>query len=116
MKDKKNNFATYQIYSYVEELFTELAVLVSPEITNITNKPHHGLERGELDSLLNELFQKHHLVALQKNRGLFTPSVKEVEAALLEDRTIEKRIGNTFYGITTGALESFIHLKTEFKS
>ena len=105
MEDYKINFAKYQIYKYAEELFVCLCELIKADLNEAMNRPSHGLSEKELVILLYELFSQHKLVAKSKRRGLFTPNLKEIELALREEKDDMWVSNNTFYGITTGAME-----------
>ncbi|MGD2117135.1 MAG: hypothetical protein PVG66_02145 [Chromatiales bacterium] len=78
------------------------------------NMESHGLSEEELKILLFEMFSEHMLVALQKERGLFTPSLAEIEAALREENDLLHKSENTFYGLTTGGMETFKELKAVY--
>ena len=77
MKPEANrvNFAKYQIFRYVEDIFTCICDLLNPNLEELMNIPPHGLEKNELIIVLNELFSSHMLVALHSSRGLFTPTL-----------------------------------------
>ena len=111
MEDNRINFATHQIFLYANEMFVGLYDLVRPNIGEYFNEKSHGLSKEELIVLLHELFSKHMLVALQEERGLFTPALDEIEKALNESRDMMHRSKNTFYGITTGAMEKYHELQ-----
>ena len=109
-------YTTYLVYRYVEDCFTELAALLSPDLNELTNLPNHGLKEAELVTLLYELFQNHSLAAVRTDRGFFTPTREEIEAAVLEDRVLlPKRIDNTFYSLTSAAYDTFNELKAKYE-
>ena len=110
LKDNRINFAKYQIFRYANELFVCISELMNPEIEQSMNLPSHGLSQEELVLVLFELFSEYMLVAKNDKRGFFTPSLQEIEAALLEDNDYSQRSKNTFYGITTGAMELYREL------
>jgi len=105
------NFGKLQILRYVETLFTCICDLVHPEIEVLMNMRRHGLARDELMVVLHEMFESHLLVAKKEGRGLYTPALGEIEAALSETNDFGHRSSNTFYGLTTGALELLTELK-----
>lgn len=107
MEQNRINFAKYQIYKYVEELFICLSELVSDDIEEAMNRSSHNLSTDELIILLYELFSEHKLVAKSDKRGFFTPTLEEIEQALKEDNDLLWKSKNTFYGLTTGATEEF---------
>lgn len=110
MEDNRINFAKYQIYKYVDELFVCLSELVREDLDELMNRPSHGLSEKELVILLYELFSEYKLVAQNANRGFFTPTLEEIEQALIEDKDFMWTSKNTFYGITTGAKEELREL------
>ncbi|NEV65403.1 hypothetical protein [Thiorhodococcus minor] len=89
--------------------------LLDPCIEELMNIPSHGLEKKELIVVLNELFSNHMLVALHGRRGLFTPTLQEIEDALEEEKDFLYESQNTFYGLTSGAVELFRELKAQYK-
>ena len=102
--------------SHFEDCFTELAALLSPDLNELTNLPNHGLKEAELVTLLYDLFQNHSLAAVRTDRGFFTPTREEIEAAVLEDRVLlPKRIDNTFYSLTSAAYDTFNELKAKYE-
>ena len=102
--------AEYLIYSYVTEFFVQLRVLVDPELDVALNEPAHGLSREEVVVLLHHMFESHKLVASRDTaRGLFTPTLEEIEAALNEDPDSCEH--ETHYGLTTVGLERMRELK-----
>lgn len=111
MERNRINFAKYQIFRYVEEMFTCISDLLNPEIEMLMNMESHGLREDELKVLLFQMFTEHMLVALKEDRGLFTPTLEEIEAALHEEKDLLYHSNNTFYGFTTGAIETFHELK-----
>lgn len=111
MQRNRLNFAKLQIFRYVESLFTCVCDLVHPELDQLMNMPTHGLRRDELVVVLHEMFESHMLVAKKEGRGLFTPTLEEIEMALAETNDFGHRSSNTFYGLTTGALELFAGLR-----
>lgn len=108
------NFAKLQLLRYVDELFVCLSDLLDPEIEEAMNLPSHGLTRQELTVLLHELFEQHIFVAKRDDRGLFTPSLSEIEAAFDEKNDQLWKSSNTFYGMTTAAHELYKNLKSIF--
>lgn len=88
--------------------------LLGPEIETAMNMGSHGLKEEELKVLLFEMFSEHMLVALKKGRGLFTPTFTEIEAALHEENDLLQKSENTFYGLTTGGMETFKELKAVY--
>ena len=78
------------------------------------NMESHGLNRDELVVVLYELFQSHMLVAMTHERGLFTPTLSEIENALDEVKVSINTSSNTFYGITTGCSELYQELKVAY--
>ena len=113
MKTEENriNFAKYMIFRYVEEMFTCICDLINPEIDQLMNMDSHGLKKQELIIVLNELFSNHMLVAMNQSRGLFTPTLEEIENALKEKKDNLYLSENTFYGFTTGAMEFYHELQ-----
>ena len=107
MDNNRINFAKYLIYKYAEELFVCLCELIQLDLSEAMNLPSHGLSEKELVILLYEQFSKHKLVAKSEKRGLFTPNLNEIELALREENDDMWVSTNTFYGITTGAMEEF---------
>ena len=65
--------------------------------------------------LLNELFEAHMLVAKSEKRGLFTPTLTEIEFALEEEKDLTHISSNTVYGLTTGAMELYSELKVLYE-
>ncbi len=118
MKAETNrvNFAKHQIFCYVEDIFTCISDLLNPRIEELMNMRSHGLEKKELIIVLNELFSSHMLVALRSNRGLFTPTLEEIENALEEEKDFLYESQNTFYGLTSGAVELFCELKDQYQN
>ena len=114
MEKNRINFGKYQIFRYVEELYVALSELLNPEIEIAMNMESHGLNEEELKIVLFELFSQHMLVAKSKSRGLFTPTLGEIEAALREESDHLYESENTFYGLTTGGLETFKALKQAY--
>ncbi|MCG8421356.1 MAG: hypothetical protein MJE77_25845 [Proteobacteria bacterium] len=106
--------AEYLVMRYAIELATQLRVLVSPDLELIVNEAGHGLERDELESLLQQMFSTKTLVAHTRTRGYFTPSAKEIAAALDEPKgelpDIDPRL-QTYYTVTTPSLERFRELE-----
>ena len=82
----------------------------------MVNFPSHDLEKSELIIVLNGLFQSHCLVARKESRGLFTPTLSEIELALEESRDVRYKSENTFYGFTTGAVELFKELSVLYEN
>jgi hypothetical protein len=107
MEDNRINFAKHQIYKYAEKLFVCFCELIKANLNEAMNRPSHGLSETELVVLLYELFSKHKLVAKSEKRGLFTPNLEEIEHFLREVKDDMWVSNNTFYGITTGAMEEF---------
>ncbi len=107
MEDNRINFAKYQIYKYVDDLFVCISDLVRDDLDELMNMPSHGLSEKELEILLYELFSEFRLVAMKHKKGLFTPTLNEIEEALKEEKDFMSISKNTFYGITTGAIEEF---------
>lgn len=116
MEINRINFAKLQIFKYADTLFICLCELANPNLEESLNMPSHGLSKDELVVLLYELFSKHMLVAKTEERGLFTPTFKEIESALKEENDISYRSKNTFYGITTGAMETYRELKSVYSN
>lgn len=112
MKQDRIQFAKLMIFNYVNELWTRIPDLAHPSIEELTNLPSHGLRREELVVVLYELFQSHMLVAMNQSRGLFTPTLQEIESALDEEVDCSFNSTNTFYGLTTGANELLKALKS----
>ena len=111
MEMNRINFGKYQIFRYVEELFVAMPELLNPEIEIAMNMEPHGLNEEELKIVLFERFSQHMLVAKSKGRGLFTPTLGEIEVALHEKSDHLYESENTFYGLTTAGLETFKALK-----
>lgn len=111
LEKNRVNFAKLQIFRYVEDLFTVISDLLNPEIEALMNMKGHGLDKEELIILLNELFQSHMLVAKSEKRGLFTPTLTEIEFALEEEKDLMHISSNTFYGLTSSAMEMYMELK-----
>lgn len=105
MEKDRIKYAKYMILRYVDTLFSPLSTLLSEELELITNLPSHGLKRDELVIVLYELFGNYSLVAMTQKRGLFTPTLAEIELALGEKRDDMYTSNNTFYGLTTSGLE-----------
>lgn len=116
MERNRINFAKYCILKYAETLFEQIRTLVHPELEEATNLPHHGLSRAELVVVLYELFSTYCLVAQTESRGLFTPTLGEIEAALDESYEPWEHQKLTFYGFTTGAQELFAELKNLYEN
>lgn len=114
MEKNRINFAKYQVFRYVEELFVCISDLLSPEIEIAMNMESHGLSEEELKILLFGMFSEHMLVALKKERGLFTPTLAEIEEALHEESDLLHKSENTFYSLTTGAMETFKELEAVY--
>ena len=85
--------------------------LINPDLEPLTNKQSHGLSRDELVPLLHGMFQDHVLVARKDGRGLFTPTLQELEEALREPHGRARKLSNTFYGLTSGANELLAELQ-----
>lgn len=111
MEDNRINFAKYQIYKYAEELFICLCDLINRDLAEAMNRPSHGLTDKELVVLLFDLFSSFKLVAKNDTKGFFTPTLDEIEMALDEEKDYMWISNNTFYGITTGAMEEFKNLE-----
>jgi hypothetical protein len=111
MEDNRINFAKYQIYKYVDELFVCLSELIRDDLDELMNRPSHKLSEKELIILLYELFSESKLVAKTEQRGFFTPTLEEIESALKEEKDFMWISKNTFYGITTGAMEELRELE-----
>ena len=111
MQRNRLNFAKLQILRYVETFFTCISDLVHPEIEMAMNMPSHGLQRDELVVVLHEMFENHLLVAKKEGRDLFTPTLKEIESALDEVNDFAHKSGNTFYGLTSAAVEILTDLR-----
>lgn len=111
MEKNRINFAKYSIFLYAETLWTCISDLLSDDLEELTNIKAHGLSKAELTVVLFELFDSQMLVAKSRKRGLFTPSLIEVEQALHEQKDCMDISVNTFYGITTGSAELFRELK-----
>lgn len=109
-------FATLKIYEYVDVLFTEIADLLHPEIEMLMNSESHGLEKQELIVLLYGLFQSGKLVAKRDGIGLFTPTLGDIESALNEEKDLMFKSKNTFYGLTSGAIEEYRELKDKYQN
>lgn len=118
MKTEENriNFAKYMIFCYVEEMFTCICDLINPNIGELMNMDSHGLNKEELIVVLNELFSNHMLVAMNQRRGLFTPTLEEIENTLKEKKDHLYLSENTFYGFTTGAMEFYHELQGLYKN
>ena len=114
MENNRINFAKYQILRYVDELFVCISDLLSPDIEEAMNMESHGLREDELKVVLFEMFSRHMLVALKKERGLFTPTLEEIEAALGEQNDALYKSENTFYALTTAGLELFRELQATY--
>ncbi|MDG5899581.1 hypothetical protein E2650_06645 [Shewanella xiamenensis] len=108
-------FATLKIYEYVDDLFTCISDLVRTDIEELMNNSSHGLSRDELVMLLYSLFQGQKLVAKTESRGFFTPTYDEIERALNEENDHMHHSNNTYYGLTSGAMEQYRELKQKFK-
>ena len=111
MKLNRIEFAKLKIYEYVDQLFTCICDLCRKDFEEFVNTQSHGLEKQELIVLLYELFSDYKLVAKSETRGLFTPSLEEIESALEEENDFEQRSKNTYYGLTSGAVEEYSELK-----
>ena len=111
MELNKINFAKYQIYKYAEELFVCLSELVRDDLDEAMNRSSHNLSNEELTILLYELFSEHKLVAKTGKRGFFTPTLDELEQALKEENDFMWKSKNTFYGLTSGAIQEFRKLE-----
>jgi len=83
MEQDRISFAKLMVFSYVDELWTCISDLLHPSIEELTNLPSHGLKKEELVVVLYELFQSYMLVAMRRDRGLFTPTLREIELALV---------------------------------
>ena len=105
MEEDRKNHAKYLIFRYAEELFTCVSDLLHPELEELMNLPSHGLSKDELIDVLFDLFSNHELVAARENRGLFTPTLEEIVKALDEPNDIKAKLSNTYYGITSAAIE-----------
>ena len=71
----------YWLLDSVVEAWCPLVWLVSEDIEGAFNKRNHGLERGELVTVLNHLFQRGDLLAKQ-NESEFVPAQADIEEAL----------------------------------
>ena len=110
MERNRINYGKYCILLYGERYFEQFRVLLSPDLVAATNLPHHGLDRATLVAVLYELFSSHMLVAMRGERGFFSPTLEEIEAALDEGEPYE--FGRTtFYGVTSGAYDLFTGLR-----
>ena len=115
MERNRINFAKLQLLRYVDFQFVQLRVLASPDIEEAMNMPNHGLERQELVILLYQMFDDHFLVAQSVDRGLFTPTLEEIQNALNEEPDFILNSSNTFYAMTSGASELYKELKDFFR-
>ena len=111
MEKNRINFGRLQILCYVERMFTCLSDLLNPEIQGLMNMPSHGLKRDEFVVVLLEMFENHVLVAKREGRGLFTPTLEEIESALGESNDFTHKLSNTFYGLTSAAHEVLVDLR-----
>jgi len=75
------NRSEYWLLDSVVEAWYPLVWLVSDDVEGSFNKRHHGLERGELVTVLNRLFQRGDLLAKQ-NESEFVPASSDIEEAL----------------------------------
>ena len=107
MEQNRINFAKYQIFKYAEKLFICLSDLIRDDIEEAMNRASLNLKKNELIILLYELFSEYKLVAKTVKRGFFTPTLEEIEEALMEDNDYMWKSKSTFYGLTTGATEEF---------
>ena len=112
----KVEFATLKIYEYVDDLFTCISDLVREDIEELMNNSSHKLSREELVILLYSLFQAQKLVAKTEKRGFFTPTYDEIEMALDEENDLMHHSNNTYYGLTSGAIEEYRELKEKFNN
>ncbi|GEM_PF-5460397 len=112
MEKNRINFAKLQLLRYVDELFVAICSLTAPNIEEDMNMSTHGLDDKELTIILYHLFSEYFLVALHKNRGLFTPTLDELNKALIEPRDSVSE--HTFYGMTTAAHELYKELKSTY--
>ena len=79
-------------------------------LDEIINQSGHGLTLDELTILLCEMFDSAGLVAMRDGRGLFTPTLDELEAALAqEDDSFHRAITN--YGMTCACVEEYRELR-----
>lgn len=113
MEKNRINFAKFQILRYVDEFFVALCSLTAPNIEESMNMPSHGLDNNELIIVLYQLLSDHLLVAMHKNRGLFTPTFDELNSALSE--TFDGISENTFYGMTSAAHELYRELQVDYQ-
>lgn len=76
----------YWLLDSVVEGWYPIGWLVSADVEGAFNKPNHGLNRDELISVLDSLFQRGDLLAerMEKSvsKGFFIPTQKEIEDAL----------------------------------
>lgn len=107
-------FAQLQIYRHADELFVCLCDLLDPRIEEAMNIASHDLTEAELKVVLYEMFSEYRLVALKEGRGLFTSTLKEIEAALHEEKDYLYESANTFYSLTTGGIEQLRKLKAAY--
>lgn len=114
MEKNRINFAKYQLFRYVDDLFVCISELINPEIEQSMNDKSHGLNEEELKVVLYEMFSSYMLVAMSEERGLFTPTLVEIEAALKENNDLLYRSKNTFYGLTTGGIETYRDLEAVY--
>lgn len=88
----------YWLLDSVVEKWDSLKSLVSDDIEGAFNKRSHGLNRDELVSVLDHLFQRGDLLARRReksvSKGFFIPTRREIEEAL------DGRL-NCFYGLTS---------------
>jgi hypothetical protein len=110
------NFAKLQIFRYVEDLYTAVSDLLNPKIELLMNMEGHGLGKEELVEILYEMFSTHMLVAKTEARGFFTPCLAEIQSALEEEKDSAFISNNTFYGLTTGAMEMYLELKVLYQT
>lgn len=75
------NRSEYWLLDSVVEAWYPLVWLVSDDVEGSFNKRHHRLERGELVTVLNRLFQRGDLLAKQ-NESEFVPASSDIEEAL----------------------------------
>jgi hypothetical protein len=115
MERNRINYAKYQITRYVEEFYVGLELLISPDIEEKLNKPSHGLREEELVIVLKELFDDHSLVAVRNERGLFTPTLAEIEQVLSKPEESFEQFGDTHYGITSGGVGLLKELNLAYK-
>ncbi|WP_299944212.1 hypothetical protein [uncultured Microbulbifer sp.] len=110
MKSKGLKRAEYLIYGYAHDWYIQLRLLAAENLEEAINLPSHGLSDAELEQLLARMFREKCLVATSRDRGLFSPSRKELRSALTEPPSQDE----LFYGYTSAAVEKYEVLSQEF--